>query len=50
MADAQVDMASGIERTHQPQAGRVAEYELLYQRYLHWSDAAEPLYNEGALA
>ncbi|MFC5704851.1 ribulokinase [Aeromonas eucrenophila] len=50
VADAQVDMASGIERTHQPQAERVAEYELLYQRYLHWSDAAEPLYNEGALA
>ncbi|MNG93929.1 Ribulokinase [compost metagenome] len=50
VADAQVDMASGIERTHQPRADRVAEYELLYQRYLNWSDTAEPLYNEGALA
>jgi len=50
VADAQRDMASAVERIHQPQPERVAEYERLYQRYLQWSHAAEPLYNQGALA
>ena len=50
VADAQRDMASAVERTHQPHPERVAEYERLYQRYLQWSHAAEPLYNQGALA
>lgn len=50
VAEAQRDMASAVERTHQPQPDRVAEYELLYQRYLQWSRAAEPLYNRGAQA
>jgi L-ribulokinase len=43
-------MASPVERTHQPQADKVAEYETLYQRYLKWGEAAEPLYNEGKSA
>ncbi|MNZ95731.1 Ribulokinase [compost metagenome] len=50
VAEAQRDMASAVERTHQPQPERVAEYERLYQRYLQWSSAAEPLYNRGDLA
>jgi len=47
---AQDNMASAVERTHQPQADKVAEYETLYQRYLKWGEAAEPLYNEGKSA
>lgn len=47
---AQDNMASPVERTHQPQADKVAEYETLYQRYLKWGEAAEPLYNEGKSA
>jgi len=47
---AQDNMASPVERTHQPQADKVAEYETLYQRYLKWGEAAEPLYNEGKTA
>ncbi|MNV66763.1 Ribulokinase [compost metagenome] len=50
VADAQRHMASAVERTHQPDPVRVAEYERLYQRYLAWGAAAEPLYNRGALA
>ena len=47
---AQEKMASAIERTYQPQPEKVAEYETLYQRYLKWGEAAEPLYNEGKSA
>ena len=47
VAKAQRHMASAVERTHQPHPERVAEYERLYQRYLAWGAAAEPLYNEG---
>ncbi|MGB6188468.1 MAG: ribulokinase [Aeromonas molluscorum] len=50
VAKAQQHMASAIERTHQPDPVRVAEYERLYQRYLAWGAAAEPLYNRGAVA
>ncbi|ATY75974.1 MULTISPECIES: ribulokinase [Aeromonas] len=50
VASAQADMASRIERTHQPRPDKVVEYERLYQRYLGWSQAAEPLYNAGELA
>ena len=39
-------MASPVERTHQPQADKVAAYETLYQRFLKWGAVAEPLYNE----
>jgi len=47
VAKAQRHMASAVERTHQPHPERVAEYERLYQRYLAWGAAAEPLYNRG---
>ncbi|MNN01870.1 Ribulokinase [compost metagenome] len=47
VAKAQRHMASAVERTHQPDPERVAEYERLYQRYLAWGAAAEPLYNRG---
>ena len=50
VAEAQHHMASAVERTHQPDPERVAEYELLYQRYLAWGAAAEPLYNWGVPA
>ena len=43
-------MASAVERTHQPDPERVTEYERLYQRYLAWGAAAEPLYNRGITA
>lgn len=41
---AQRKMASRIERTQQPDAGKVERYEQLYQRYLQWSQLAEPAY------
>jgi L-ribulokinase len=44
VAAAQHAMASKVERSYQPQAARVAAYEALYQRYLRWGEAAEPLY------
>ncbi|GAB3233815.1 ribulokinase [Pseudaeromonas pectinilytica] len=47
IAAAQANMASPVERTHQPQADKVAAYETLYQRFLKWGAVAEPLYNEG---
>lgn len=47
VASAQQHMASAVERIHQPQPQRVADYEQLYQRYLAWGTAAEPLYNQG---
>ncbi|MFM5113409.1 ribulokinase [Aeromonas hydrophila] len=50
VAKAQHHMASAVERTHQPDPERVAEYERLYQRYLAWGAAAEPLYNRGISA
>ena len=50
VAKAQRHMASAVERTHQPHPERVAEYERLYQRYLAWGAAAEPLYNRGVPA
>ena len=50
VAKAQHHMASAVERTHQPDPERVAEYERLYQRYLAWGAAAEPLYNRGVPA
>lgn len=43
---AQEKMASRIERIHEPQPDKVADYEALYQRYLTWCAAAEPLYNQ----
>jgi L-ribulokinase len=45
VASAQHAMACRIERTYQPRPAQVADYERLYQRYLAWSIAAEPLYN-----
>lgn len=50
VAKAQHHMASAVERTHQPHPERVTEYERLYQRYLAWGAAAEPLYNRGVPA
>ena len=41
---------SSPQTTHQPHPERVAEYEHLYQRYLAWGAAAEPLYNRGVPA
>ena len=38
----------GLAATGHPE--RVAEYERLYQRYLAWGAAAEPLYNRGVPA
>ncbi len=42
---AQQKMASSIEHIYQPQPARVAEYETIYQQYLRWAEAAEPLLN-----
>lgn len=42
---AQEHMASPIETTYQPNPEKVSQYEALYQRYLSWSQMAEPLYN-----
>lgn len=44
VADAQKSMASQIEHVYQPDAGAVAHFEQLYQRYLQWAKQAEPLY------
>ena len=44
VAAAQQAMASRIERTYQPDAATVAQFEALYQRYLAWAEQAEPLY------
>ncbi len=45
MATAQTHMASRFEREYLPNPERVPAYEAIYQRYLAWSKAAEPLYN-----
>ena len=45
MATAQTQMASRFEREYLPNPERVPAYEAIYQRYLAWSKAAEPLYN-----
>ncbi|WP_018605670.1 ribulokinase [Uliginosibacterium gangwonense] len=44
VADAQVTMASPIERTYTPKPEAVAAFEPIYQRYLHWAEQAEPMY------
>ncbi|WP_410015046.1 ribulokinase [Sodalis sp. C49] len=48
IAVAQQAMASRIERTLQPDPARVAQFERLYQRYLEWSELAEPAYAAAA--
>ncbi len=45
MATAQAQMASRFEREYLPNPERIPAYEAIYQRYLAWSKAAEPLYN-----
>ena len=42
---AQERMASAIEHTYYPRPVSVAEYETIYQQYLRWAEAAEPLLN-----
>jgi L-ribulokinase len=41
---AQARMASRIECTYSPDTTRVAAFEALYQRYLAWASASEPLF------
>ena len=41
---AQAAMASKIEHTYTPDSTRVAQFEVLYQRYQHWARSTEPLY------
>ncbi|MDR1486457.1 MAG: ribulokinase [Deltaproteobacteria bacterium] len=38
-------MASPVERTFEPDPEKVGRYEELYQKYLRWSRATEPLYS-----
>ncbi len=44
VAAAQHAMASRIEHVYQPDPAAVVNFERLYQRYLHWSEQAAPLY------
>ncbi|WHP81626.1 ribulokinase [Edwardsiella anguillarum] len=46
VAAAQGQMASRIERLHQPRPERVAEYQHLYQRYRLWGQKTAPLYHD----
>ncbi|WP_283148777.1 ribulokinase [Silvimonas soli] len=48
VATAQAAMASKIERTYTPNPLNVPKYEKLYQRYLQWGAATEPLYAPAA--
>lgn len=41
---AQQQMASPLAQTLRPAPERVARYQQLYERYLQWCEAAEPLY------
>lgn len=41
---AQQNMASPVATTLQPDATRVASWQQLYQRYLQWCEASEPLF------
>lgn len=41
---AQQRMASHIERSYTPDATRADKFEVLYQRYLRWAKAGEPLF------
>lgn len=45
IAKAQQQMASRVERIHQPNPENVAQFEQLYQRYLVWAAQLEPLYS-----
>lgn len=45
MGTAQAQMASKVEQTYLPNPERVPAYEAIYQRYLAWVAACEPLYN-----
>lgn len=44
VAAAQAAMASRVERSYLPDAGRAALYESHYRRYQRWAVATEPLY------
>ncbi|WP_413740963.1 ribulokinase [Sodalis sp. RH15] len=44
IATAQQHMASKIERVLQPDPDKVASFQVLYERYRHWSEIAEPAY------